>query len=81
MFNSDIAQNTSNNPWNSTAPNSTTISLKSNAGTPEVLFPSAEAMLAIGVPALEQDQGVAAEDAQPVYVRDTVSWKKLPGRE
>jgi tRNA threonylcarbamoyladenosine biosynthesis protein TsaB len=56
-------------------------SLKSNAGTPEVLFPSAEAMLAIGVPALEQGQGVAAEDAQPVYVRDTVSWKKLPGRE
>ncbi|NQY89263.1 MAG: tRNA (adenosine(37)-N6)-threonylcarbamoyltransferase complex dimerization subunit type 1 TsaB [Colwellia sp.] len=56
-------------------------SLKSNAGTPEVLFPSAEAMLAIGVIALEQGKGVAAEDAQPVYVRDTVSWKKLPGRE
>ena len=55
--------------------------LKSNAGTPEVLFPSAEAMLAIGVTELEQDRGVAAEEAQPVYVRDTVSWKKLPGRE
>jgi tRNA threonylcarbamoyladenosine biosynthesis protein TsaB len=56
-------------------------SLKSNAGSPEVLFPSAEAMLAIGVFSLEQGKGVAAEDAQPVYVRDTVSWKKLPGRE
>ena len=56
-------------------------SLKSNTGTREVLFTSAEAMLAIGVPALEQGKGVAAEDAQPVYVRDTVSWKKLPGRE
>ena len=55
--------------------------LKSNAGTPEVLFPSAEAMLAIGIISLEQGKGVAAEDAQPVYVRDTVSWKKLPGRE
>ncbi|MBL4900044.1 MAG: tRNA (adenosine(37)-N6)-threonylcarbamoyltransferase complex dimerization subunit type 1 TsaB [Colwellia sp.] len=55
-------------------------SLKSNAGSPEVLFPSAEAMLAIGVIALEEGKGVAAEDAQPVYVRDTVSWKKLPGR-
>jgi len=32
LFNSDIAQNTSNNPWNSTVPNSTTISLKSDAG-------------------------------------------------
>ena len=56
-------------------------SLKSNTGSPEVLFPSAEAMLAIGVISLEQGKGVAAEDAQPVYVRDTVSWKKLPGRE
>jgi len=55
--------------------------LKSNAGTPEILFPSAEAMLAIGVTELEQGRGVAAEEAQPVYVRDTVSWKKLPGRE
>ncbi|MDX2368976.1 MAG: tRNA (adenosine(37)-N6)-threonylcarbamoyltransferase complex dimerization subunit type 1 TsaB [Colwellia sp.] len=55
--------------------------LKSNTGTPEVLFPSAEAMLAIGVFSLEQGKGVTAEDAQPVYVRDTVSWKKLPGKE
>lgn len=55
--------------------------LKSNAGTPEVLFPSAEAMLSIGVISLEQGKGVTAEDAQPVYVRDTVSWKKLPGKE
>ena len=56
-------------------------SLKSNAGSPDVLFPSAEAMLAIGVISLQQGKGVAAENAQPVYVRDTVSWKKLPGRE
>ena len=54
--------------------------LKSNNGTPDVLFPSAEAMLVIGIAALEQGEGVSAEDAQPVYVRDTVSWKKLPGR-
>jgi len=55
-------------------------SLKGNTGTPDILFPSAEAMLVIGINALEQGKGVAAEDAQPVYVRDTVSWKKLPGR-
>ena len=55
--------------------------LKSNGGSPDVLFPSAEAMLAIGVISLEQGKGVDAQDAQPVYVRDTVSWKKLPGRE
>tara|TARA_R110001583_G_scaffold561_4_gene4996 strand:+ start:23036 stop:23746 length:711 start_codon:yes stop_codon:yes gene_type:complete len=54
--------------------------LKSNKGTPKVLFPNAEAMLVIGKAALERGEGVSAEDAQPVYVRDTVSWKKLPGR-
>ena len=54
--------------------------LKSNNGTPEVLFPSAKAMLVIGEAAFKRGEGVAAEDAQPVYVRDTVSWKKLPGR-
>ena len=55
-------------------------SLKSNKGTPDVLFPSAEAMLILGKVAFERGEGVKAEDAQPVYVRDTVSWKKLPGR-
>jgi len=54
--------------------------LKVNQGEPDVLFPSAEAMLVIGEAALKRGEGVAAEDAQPVYVRDTVSWKKLPGR-
>jgi len=54
--------------------------LKMNEGSPDVLFPSAEAMLAIGKVQLENGQGVSAEHAQPVYVRDTVSWKKLPGK-
>lgn len=54
--------------------------LKSNEGSPDILFPSAEAMLAIGIAKLERGQGVSAENAQPVYVRDTVSWKKLPGK-
>jgi len=56
------------------------LALKSNKGSPDILFPSAEAMLAIGVAKLEQGLGVSAEQAQPVYVRDTVSWKKLPGK-
>ncbi len=54
--------------------------LKLNEGSPEILFPNAEAMLVIGKAQLELGHGVSAEDAQPVYVRDTVSWKKLPGR-
>lgn len=56
------------------------LSLKENAGSPDILFPSAEAMLLIGIAKLSQGQGVSAENAQPVYVRDTVSWKKLPGK-
>jgi tRNA threonylcarbamoyladenosine biosynthesis protein TsaB len=55
--------------------------LKTNENTPAILFPTAQAMLIIGIDAFKQGQGVSAELAQPVYVRDTVSWKKLPGRE
>lgn len=54
--------------------------LKINAGTPEILFPNAEELLEIGQYYFAQGKAVTAEHAQPVYVRDTVSWKKLPGR-
>ena len=54
--------------------------LKSNEGSPDILFPSAEAMLVLGEAAFKRGEGVSAEAAQPVYVRDTVSWQKLPGR-
>jgi tRNA threonylcarbamoyladenosine biosynthesis protein TsaB len=54
--------------------------LKNNNDTPDILFPCAEAMLTIGIATLKSGKGVKAEDAQPVYVRDTVSWKKLPGK-
>ena len=54
--------------------------LKTNQGEPKVLFPHAEAMLEIGIAAFKRGEGISAEEAQPVYVRDTVSWKKLPGR-
>ena len=55
--------------------------LKINQHSPDILFPSAEGMLTIGIAAFKQGKSVSAEQAQPVYVRDTVSWKKLPGRE
>ena len=54
--------------------------LKLQADAPENLFPHAEAMLKIGIELFQQGKGVSAEHAQPVYVRDTVSWKKLPGK-
>jgi tRNA threonylcarbamoyladenosine biosynthesis protein TsaB len=30
---------------------------------------------------MSNGQAVPAEQAQPVYIRDEVAWKKLPGRE
>lgn len=46
----------------------------------EILYPSAQDMLALAAPAFVAGQFVAAELAEPVYVRDEVTWKKLPGR-
>ena len=46
----------------------------------EILYPSAQDMLVLAVPAFAAGQFVAAELAEPVYVRDEVTWKKLPGR-
>lgn len=46
-----------------------------------VSLPNALYMLASGDIAFSNGDTVMAQDAQPHYVRDTVTWKKLPGRE
>lgn len=46
----------------------------------QVLLPSAQDMLTLALPAWQQQLFVAAELAEPVYVRDEVTWQKLPGR-
>ncbi|WP_427982315.1 tRNA (adenosine(37)-N6)-threonylcarbamoyltransferase complex dimerization subunit type 1 TsaB [Agarivorans sp.] len=46
-----------------------------------VLYPSARDMLNYAQYAFSQGDVVAAEHAEPVYLRDKVTWKKLPGRE
>jgi len=46
----------------------------------EVLYPDALDMLVLAQRAVAQGEQVQASQAQPVYVRDTVTWKKLPGR-
>jgi tRNA threonylcarbamoyladenosine biosynthesis protein TsaB len=48
--------------------------------SPQILYPSAQDMLTLALPALAAGQFVAAELAEPVYVRDEVTWQKLPGR-
>ena len=46
----------------------------------EELFPLADRVARLAVEIYEQKGGVPAADAQPVYIRDEVAWKKLPGR-
>lgn len=55
--------------------------LKFEVAAGEVLFPDAEDIVALAKFELEQGNTVTVEDASPVYLRDTVAWKKLPGRE
>lgn len=47
----------------------------------EVLLPAAEDMLPLAQHQLSAGRVVAVENAEPVYLRNEVAWKKLPGRE
>ncbi|MDX1676287.1 tRNA (adenosine(37)-N6)-threonylcarbamoyltransferase complex dimerization subunit type 1 TsaB [Arsukibacterium sp.] len=46
----------------------------------DILYPSARDMLTLARPAFYAGAFVVAEQAEASYVRDEVSWKKLPGR-
>lgn len=47
----------------------------------EIEFPSSRYMLDQAVELINNDQAVLPELSKPVYLRDKVTWKKLPGRE
>lgn len=47
----------------------------------DVLYPQAEFMLPLAQQAWNSSQFVQGDEVQPVYLRDKVTWKKLPGRE
>lgn len=55
--------------------------LKFKRESSDVLFPDAEDIVHIAKFELEKGNTVDVEDASPTYLRDTVAWKKLPGRE
>ena len=46
-----------------------------------VTLPSAQYMLSLAVPMWYQKQTISAVEIEPVYLRNEVTWKKLPGRE
>lgn len=45
-----------------------------------ILYPMARYMLPLAQAAFEKGEAVSADKAEPVYLRDKVTWKKLPGR-
>ncbi|MCL1073205.1 tRNA (adenosine(37)-N6)-threonylcarbamoyltransferase complex dimerization subunit type 1 TsaB [Shewanella dokdonensis] len=45
-----------------------------------VKYPDADAMLTLAVSEWQQGHATAVDQLTPVYLRDTVAWKKLPGR-
>ncbi|MFE8072378.1 tRNA (adenosine(37)-N6)-threonylcarbamoyltransferase complex dimerization subunit type 1 TsaB [Marinobacteraceae bacterium S3BR75-40.1] len=47
----------------------------------EEAVPLAADVARLGLLGWQAGEGVAAEQAQPVYLRDQVAWKKLPGRD
>ncbi len=56
-------------------------SIALNGSLSEVLYPEAEDIAFLAGFELQKGNIVMAEQASPVYLRDKVAWKKLPGRE
>lgn len=46
-----------------------------------VKYPDARAMLILAEAAIAAGLATSVDELQPVYLRDTVAWKKLPGRD
>jgi tRNA threonylcarbamoyladenosine biosynthesis protein TsaB len=48
---------------------------------PDILYPNALYMLPLAKALIADGNAVEVENIQPIYLRDKVTWKKLPGRE
>jgi tRNA threonylcarbamoyladenosine biosynthesis protein TsaB len=46
-----------------------------------VLYPCAEFILPIAEKAFKDGSTITVDDVTPIYLRDKVTWKKLPGKE
>lgn len=54
---------------------------KAHLGQPSnIVLPSAQYMLPIGLALWTQKKVISAVEIEPVYLRNEVTWKKLPGR-
>lgn len=52
-----------------------------SAITTDILLPSARYMLPLALPLWQQQAFIRADQIEPVYLRNEVTWQKLPGRE
>jgi tRNA threonylcarbamoyladenosine biosynthesis protein TsaB len=55
--------------------------LKFDTQAGEILYPDAEDIAFLAKFAFAKGDAVTVEQSSPVYLRDKVAWKKLPGRE
>lgn len=74
LFTSDEDFMCTGTGWNETL-------LKSHHPLPEILYPNATYMLPLANLAWHSQRFVDIEQISPVYLRDKVTWKKLPGKE
>ncbi|WP_439241767.1 tRNA (adenosine(37)-N6)-threonylcarbamoyltransferase complex dimerization subunit type 1 TsaB [Lonepinella sp. BR2474] len=47
----------------------------------EITLPSAKYMLSVAMPMWFNQEMISATDIEPIYLRNEVTWQKLPGRE
>ncbi len=47
----------------------------------DVLYPDSQDIVILAEQEFKKGNIVPVEDSSPVYLRDNVTWKKLPGRE
>ncbi|MHA2939929.1 tRNA (adenosine(37)-N6)-threonylcarbamoyltransferase complex dimerization subunit type 1 TsaB [Vibrio sp. RC27] len=65
--------------WNAYHDALSELQLKTISGN--VLYPDAEDIAFLARFAFAKGESVTVEESSPVYLRDKVAWKKLPGRE
>ncbi len=76
---SDVTWKQAGTGWSAYSEELNNLSLTTEAG--ELLYPEAQDIVHLARYELEKGNTVAVEDSSPVYLRDKVAWKKLPGRE
>ena len=52
-----------------------------NLTSGDVLYPDSQDIVILAEQELKKGNTVSVEESSPVYLRDNVTWKKLPGRE